>query len=132
MDTEKDKKVLQAFWCMYNSAKKKKRNISYYSDAIYIYANGKEGTGRIGELKLEIREEELVLKKYLFGLKKIEIIEEEVIYVSVTNTQKNETFYGSFEGEEVKNIKEKLLFEIELNTIRENKASEKALNDLIC
>jgi len=132
MSTEKDRKALKAFWCMFDNANRDDRKVTYLSDSISIWANKKEGNGVIGKIEA-VEKEVLIDSKRFLGFTISETYDIVYrIYGEVVNTKDSNTFHFSFEGNEVAEIKQKIEKLIQDNSLREKEKKEDSLNSLIC
>ncbi len=133
MNTEKDKKALKAFWCMLDTAKNKKRDVSIGSSCIYIWANKKEGRGILADIKIETQEKKVILKKYFFNLfHKYGYESENFVYGKVINPSDEITHHFSFDGEEALEIAKIISEKYNNYQEEEKRKEEKSLNELLC
>lgn len=137
MDTERDKKALKAFWCMFDSAEKDRREVFYYKNNIQIYKINKHFYKRaksiVGCIKFKEEIEEIVTKRFLgFAVDWEDVVVDVKVYGEVTNTKDGVVHYFGLSGDDARQQKDKILLKIKEDEEKRKIEEEKSLNELIC
>lgn len=134
MDIENDK-ILEAFWCLFDSADEKNYSVLYYVDKIDVYENSTGGSStvvisndRIG--KIEVFKVKEKLPRFWFESRKYKITY--IVRVEVHNTDKGVDFYATIDGEKAIKLKDRILKLIQDSREKREIERYNALEEMLC